>query len=197
MNTQAFFKSVRSTLFGGKLTQGQVDSLNAILFECKANDICDQRHIAYILATPYHEVGKDLQPVREGFAKTNQGAIQAVTNLYKRGIISVNYAKPKPNGHSYYGRGFVQLTWDFNYKNAGDKLGIDLYNNPDMALQPVIAAKILVKGMIEGWFTGKKLSDYFNEAKTDWVGARRIINGTDKAEKIAVHAIDFHRALTQ
>lgn len=197
MNTQAFFKSVRTTLFGGKLTQGQVDSLNAILFECKANGICDMRHIAYILATPYHEVGKDLQPVREGFAKTNQGAIQAVTNLYKRGIISVNYAKPKANGHSYYGRGFVQLTWDFNYKNAGDKLGIDLYNNPDMALQPVIAAKILVKGMIEGWFTGRKLSDFFNETKTDWVNARRIINGTDKAEKIAVYAIDFHRALTQ
>lgn len=197
MNTQAFFNTVRSTLFGGKLSQSQVDSLNAILAECKANDICDLRHTAYILATAYHEVGKELQPVREGFAKTNQGAIEAVTNIYKKGRISVNYAKPKANGHSYYGRGYVQLTWDFNYINAGKKLGIDLYGSPDMALQPVIAAKILVKGMIDGWFTGRKLSDYFNELKTDWVNARRIINGTDKAEKVAVHAIDFHRALTK
>ncbi|ANJ11051.1 MULTISPECIES: chitinase [Streptomyces] len=32
----------------------------------------------------------------------------------------------------YYGRGPVQLSWNFNYKAAGDALGIDLLNNPDL-----------------------------------------------------------------
>ena len=31
---------------------------------------------------------------------------------------------------AYYGRGPVQLSWNFNYKAAGDALGIDLLNNP-------------------------------------------------------------------
>jgi len=197
MNTKAFFDTVREALFGGKLSQDQVDGLNAILAECNASGICDDRFTAYILATAYHEVGKNMQPVREGFVKTNSGAIKAVTNLYNRGIISTNYALPKANGKSYYGRGFVQLTWDYNYRKAGDKLGIDLYNNPDLASHNAIAAKILVRGMLEGWFTGKKLSDYFTGNKTDWVNARRIVNGLDKAEKIADHAVEFHSALNK
>ncbi|OON82620.1 chitinase [Streptomyces tsukubensis] len=32
----------------------------------------------------------------------------------------------------YYGRGPIQLSWNFNYKAAGDALGIDLLNNPDL-----------------------------------------------------------------
>lgn len=32
----------------------------------------------------------------------------------------------------YYGRGPIQLSWNFNYKSAGDALGIDLLNNPDL-----------------------------------------------------------------
>ncbi|MDT0445178.1 chitinase [Streptomyces johnsoniae] len=36
-----------------------------------------------------------------------------------------------PAGQSaYYGRGPIQLSWNFNYKAAGDALGIDLLNNP-------------------------------------------------------------------
>ncbi|MFF0276113.1 glycoside hydrolase family 19 protein [Streptomyces sp. NPDC094447] len=31
---------------------------------------------------------------------------------------------------AYYGRGPIQLSWNFNYKAAGDALGIDLLNNP-------------------------------------------------------------------
>jgi predicted chitinase len=36
-----------------------------------------------------------------------------------------------PAGQSaYYGRGPIQLSWNFNYKAAGDALGIDLLDNP-------------------------------------------------------------------
>jgi predicted chitinase/chitodextrinase len=38
-----------------------------------------------------------------------------------------------PAGQSaYYGRGPIQLSWNFNYKAAGDALGIDLLHNPDL-----------------------------------------------------------------
>lgn len=191
-----FFDSIRDTLFDGKLSQGQVDSINIILCECTNLEVTDKRWVAYILATAYHEVGPKLQPVREGFCKTNQCAITHVTKLYNKGKISVNYALPKPNGNSYYGRGFVQLTWDYNYKKAGSILGIDLYNNPDLALHEHIAAKILVMGMHEGWFTKSKLSDFFNENTTNWTNARRIINGMDKAKKIEGYAIKFYKAIT-
>ncbi|MBB4918357.1 glycoside hydrolase family 19 protein [Streptosporangium saharense] len=33
---------------------------------------------------------------------------------------------------SYYGRGPIQLSWNYNYKAAGDALGIDLLNNPNL-----------------------------------------------------------------
>jgi hypothetical protein len=47
-------------------------------------------------------------------------------------------------------------------------------------------------GMRKGIFTGKKFADYFSANKTDWVNARRIINGTDKARLIAEYAQDFY-----
>ncbi len=194
MNTQLFFSSIRTSIFSGTLMQKQVDSINLILDECKANNVSDNRKVAYILATAVHEVGFAIQPVREGFAKTNQGAIDAVTALFNKGVISKNYALPV-NGKSYYGRGYVQLTWDFNYKLAGQKLGIDLYNNPDLALHGNVASKILVRGMLEGWFTGRKLEQYFNDTATDWIGARKIVNGTDKAALIASYAVKFYNAM--
>ncbi|WP_228557495.1 hypothetical protein, partial [Myxococcus sp. AB025B] len=74
-------------------------------------------------------------------------------------------------------------------------LGIDLINNPDLALQPKYASEILVKGSINGWFTSKKLSDYINDKKKDYINARRVINGTDKAQLIANYAVVFEKAL--
>ncbi|MFE1025715.1 chitinase [Streptomyces sp. NPDC058818] len=41
------------------------------------------------------------------------------------------YGCPAGNDE-YYGRGPVQLSWNFNYKAAGDALGLDLLNNPDL-----------------------------------------------------------------
>jgi hypothetical protein len=73
--------------------------------------------------------------------------------------------------------------------------GADLVANPDLAIQPDIAAHILFYGMEHGTFTGKKLSDYFNETKCDWVGCRRVINGVDHNNDIAQLAIKYYRAL--
>lgn len=89
----------------------------------------------------------------------------------------------------------MQLTGFTNYKRAGSKLGIDLVNNPDLALDAGHAAAIMIAGMSEGWFTGKKLADYVDDYMPNYVAARRVINGVDKAAKIASEAAAFELAL--
>ena len=59
-------------------------------------------------------------------------------------------------------------------------------------MQPTVAALVLVRGCSEGWFTGKRLADYL---PGDYVGARRVVNGTDKAAQIATYAAAFEQAL--
>jgi putative chitinase len=166
MNREAFFNSVRSDF--GKLKQPQVDGFNVLLDAWAGRD---PRFTAYALATAWHETAKTMQPIRE----------------YGKGK-GKKYGVPV-NGQVYYGRGYVQLTWHENYAKAKSKLGVDFVGKPDLVMQPKHAAAIMVRGMTEGWFTGKKLSTYFNKTKDDPVQARKIINGLDKAELIA----DYHR----
>jgi predicted chitinase len=90
----------------------------------------------------------------------------------------------------------VQLTWDYNYKKMSAVVGVDLVKNPDRALDLKNAIPIMLVGMVQGIFTGKKLSDYFNKTTEDWVNARRIINGHDKANLIAGHAKKFYSAIS-
>jgi hypothetical protein len=47
-----------------------------------------------------------------------------------------------------------------------------------------------------GTFTGKKLPDYVNATQADFVGARRTVNGTDRADLIARYARQYRAALT-
>ena len=87
----------------------------------------------------------------------------------------------KGDGVRFHGRGYVQLTGRSNYGKAGKLVGSDLVSNADLALDPAIAGKILFAGMESGLFTSKKLGDYFNKSKEDWINACRIINRLDKA----------------
>lgn len=195
------------------LSKNQLDAISKELYKSKALTFEQKDHmsmiqetfedyggklnsqLAYVLATVFHEVGSPFLPVREGYAKSDEEAIKIVTRMFEQGKIKTNYAKPASNGKSYFGRGFVQLTWEANYKTMGKKLSLPLWENPSLALENYAAAQIVSKGMIDGLFTGKKLSDYITESKTDYVGARRIINGTDRASMIAEYADKFKKAL--
>lgn len=141
---------------------------------------------AYVLATEYHETAKTMQGVREGLN---------ASDAWRRKHLRY---------YPWYGRGKVQLTWERNYRYATERLcelgfQVDLIKNPDQALDNDIGAAILVIGMIEGWFTGKKLRDYLpaDPNKEHYTNARRIINGTDKAELIAGYAVEFEKALRE
>lgn len=158
----------------GSLRQNQIDGINSILDEWDKNvDMSNINWLAYILATVKHETAETFQPIKE----------------YGKGK-GRKYAKVI-NGNIYYGRGFVQLTWDFNYIKLGKILNIDLYNNPDLALDLKNATNIMFIGMKDGLFTGKKLSDYINDSIIDFHKSRKIINGLDKARLIESYAKKF------
>lgn len=192
MNTKTFYDSIRATLFTGSISTAQFKGLEAILLEYDRLCVNDPRKLAYILATAYHETAKTMQPIAEYGRGKN----------YDYGKKLKMSRKPYTTPDKiYYGRGFVQLTWYENYANMGKLLGVDLLNNPDLAMTMDIAIKILFEGMLKGKssfgdFTGKSLEDYFTTTKTDPLNARRIINGMDAADKIKGYYDLFYKALT-
>lgn len=181
INRKFFFDYVRGHLFDGTLRQAQVDGLNAILAEWERKYAKhDDRWLAYMLATTHHETDRTMQPIEE----------------YGKGK-GRTYGVPDPvTGKIYYGRGFVQLTWKSNYQAMGKRLRLDLVNRPELALGLKAATRILFLGMMEGSFTGVKLSNYFQPNKEDWVNARRIINGLDKANLIATYGKSYYAAIS-
>ena len=183
INRPQFFASMRP-LFK-RLSQSQVDGLNFLLDAFEQDGGLSVQEMAYMLATAYHETAATMLPIEE-YGK-GRG------RKYGQNI-DIDGSRYKGLPHIYYGRGYVQLTWLTNYKRAGDKICVDLVNHPELALNPTYAAQIMIAGMREGWFTGKKLSDYIKAGKVDYVGARRIINGTDKAQLIAGYAKQLESA---
>lgn len=191
MDVKRFYDKIRKELFSNKLTQKQVDGIQNIL-DCTAEaGITDKRWIAYMLATVYHETARTMQPIEE----YGKGKGYDYGKKLKRN--RVPYTSPDK---LYYGRGYCQLTWFENYQLMGRLLGYDLLNKPELALDLKVSTQILIEGMTKGAssfgdFTGKCLEMYFNDKVTDWINARKIINGLDKAELIGGYAKIFYEGL--
>jgi hypothetical protein len=177
-----FYEGLRSTKLFTTLAQKQVDSIDSILNECEKQGVTDLRQIAYIFATAYWECYNPKTPETR------------LTPMVEFG--SEKYLKSKKY-YPYIGRGFSQLTWQENYKKEGKRLGIDLFTHPELILGIQTAANSHVYCMVHGSYTGKKLSDYINAEKCDFINARRIINGTNRAEEIMSFAQKFLTCLEQ
>lgn len=198
MDTTTFFAYARRAPFGGRLSQGQIDGMNIIFDQWNYFKIADRRLLAYTLASVFHETGGRMLPVRETFAKSDDAAIAALEKAWKAGrlgSVKTPYWRKDKNGKSWFGRGDIQITHERNYAKLGKRLGVDLVGNPSLALDPVISAKIAIVGMLEGLFSGKKLVDYFTASKDDPIGARYVVNGTDKAKLITGYYKNFLDAL--
>ena len=176
VNKVEFYKAIRDKGLFKTLTDTQVKSIDAIIFECEKQGVEDMRQVAYIMATAYWEAHNPRKPELR------------MTPMKEFG--GEAYLKGKKY-YPYFGRGFSQLTWDYNYKKEAKRLGLDLMNNPDLILDIPVAANSHVYNMVTGGYTGKKLSDYINTVKCDFEGARRIINGVDKKAEIAAIAQKF------
>lgn len=192
MDSKVFFDIVRP-LFGGALTQSQVDGMNATIKAFTLYGDGDINKLAYALATEKRETGDEMQPIYERGSKAYFKKYEGRADL---GNIKAG------DGYLYRGRGKVQITGRRNYAFWGKRLGIDLVGNPDLALDPAIAVRLLVEGALLGVYTGKALGSYIDgideddaEDLREYVAARRVINGQDHAKEIGQSALVFEKAL--
>jgi len=175
-----FFAALR--LKFGPMSQSQVNGFNEVL---KAMSTWPVSWAAYGLATAWHETAATMQPVKEYGGEAYFKRMYDINGERPGVARSLGNLSPG-DGVKYAGRGYVQLTGKTNYEKYG------LAGRPDDAMLPHEAARVMVNGMERGRFTGKNLEDYL---PGDYVGARRIINGQDKAELIAGYAQTFEKAL--
>lgn len=201
MDRSKFFASIRSALFDGRMSESQVKGVDALLDAIPA--AFPLEHLGYALATTYHETGRTMLPIVENL---NYRSAARIRDVWPSRFPTVASAAPyvgnpralankvyggrmgnvgADDGWTYRGRGDAMITGRDNYARAGKALGVDLVAHPELAERPDISASILYRGMTEGWFTGKKLSDYFRPGLSDPYNARRIINGLDRASDIA------------
>lgn len=186
MERKLFFDQVRSNNLFKTLSVAQVESIEAILDQCQDHDVMDKRQIAYIFGTVKHETAGTMLPIEE----------------YGRGVgrkygkrVWMNGTPYMDVSHIYYGRGLCQTTWRDNYvaltkaAKKQDK-NWDFEHHPELLLQAEPSAWATVYAMKVGLYTGRQLSDYIG-AKTDFINARKIINGLDKAELIKSYAVKF------
>ena len=189
-------------MLGPKITADEFAGCDAILKACTRVS-WPVSFTAYALATAYLETAHTMQPIPE------RGGTSYFTRMYD--IQGARPAKARElgnlapgDGARYHGRGYVQLTGKRNYALATQKLralgiDVDLVANPDLALRPDVAAAIMVLGMSEGWFTGRKLSDDLPArgpaSASQFKASRDIINGKDKDDEIAAFAVDFQTGL--
>lgn len=174
----------------GKLTQAKVSGIeNLLIYIERDAEINDVRWAAYIMATVKHECADTYLPIDE-FGK---GAGKPYGKK-----VRVACSNGKEYFNAYYGRGYIQLTWQNNYRKLSEalNLGDALVCHPERAKEPEIAYNIMSYGMRKGSFTGKKLADYIHGDVCDYKNARRIINKLDRWEVIKDYAEKFESFFT-
>lgn len=182
------------------LRQDQVDSINYLVEEIDADKSITYPQAAYILATIWWETDRTLQPIEEygkgrgrtyGTWYTNSKGQKFAYKNYKKNSVYLYEDYP----HLYYGRGETQNTWFDNYEKLSKVFNVDFLRQPELLLTREWSTKVTIYAMKAGLYTGHKLTTHISQSKKDYYNARRIINGTDKAQKIADLAEIFEYAL--
>lgn len=183
-------------IFGDFLNSKQIEGFNAIIDEFNKLGISDKRIIAYVLATCVFETSKKMIPNEE------TGSDSYFFDMYEkdgvRGAIGIRLGNIETgDGRKYRKRGFIRILGRASYKNFGNLINKDLENNPDLVLELQTASQLLVEGMLKGWYTGVTLYNYITPSKTDYVNARRTVNGVDNAKRIALMAEQLEKTIKE
>src|SRR5262245_34139960 len=182
----AFFNAYRDAY--GRLSQSTIAGIELLGGHMEKDaEITDLRWAAYMLATVKHECANTWLPITEKGNKSYFDKYETGTTLGN----GLGNTEPG-DGWKFRGRGYVQITGRANYQKMTSVLGLgpeeNLVNDPEQALRPAIAYRIMSVGMRTGLFTGKKLGDYIDAKACDYKNARRIINGLDQWELIKGYA---------
>ncbi|WP_223458574.1 hypothetical protein [Pseudomonas sp. GL-RE-19] len=191
------------------LSQGSKENLKKIIIAInnyyESNPLkANLYEVSYMLATARHEAY--YFPTGEFFSEKPEVGDLSYFNKYDPILASdpIDREKARKNGNTekgdgykYRGRGCVHLTWKSNYRKFSDLLSFDFVSNPDAAAKFEHSIPIMIIGMTEGIFTGKKLANYLNANEVDYLSARKIINGNDEKALIASYAEKFEAILKQ
>jgi hypothetical protein len=210
-----FFDGLRA--WEGPLSSQQVAGLNFILDAAEQDRYVTRiEWLAYMLATTKHETADTYQPIHE-----YGGRSYFIRRYGSQTAVGRRLGNDTPEeGALYAGQGLVQLTGETNYEKAeaalrreypeivrdfeqrtGRRFDLTVgdqpndINDPKNAQDPVIAYAIMSYGMRTGMFTSRSLAHYTSANDFDELSARRIINGTDKAELIAGYFRRFLKIL--
>lgn len=180
LNKEIFFDKIRDYI---PLTNQNVEGFDRVLDYADTQPM-NLQELAYVLATAYHESANTMHPVKEAY------------------WLSEDWRRQHLHYYPWYGRGLIQVTWEENYKKMGDRIGVNLLADPDALLTWDVSLPSLFVGMREGLYTGKDLDDAIDdidesddEDYKEYKAARKIVNGTDKADTIAKLAIRFEMGL--
>ncbi len=187
----------------GALGRYQLEGLTRMLEAAEKDpSFTSVRQLAYAFATVQRETG--VSGVVDG--RRVSLTYNPITELGSKTYFTQHYENRRDlgntqpgDGYKFRGRGYVQITGRANYQKLSAALALgpedDLVANPDNALHPDIAYRIMSYGMRNGSFTGKKLATYINGTTCDYTNARRIINALDQAAKIKGYAVNFESVL--
>lgn len=188
INRKKTYENIKKEFGLKSLSVKQVEGFEAIFNEWELRKLTDLRFLCYILATIWHEVGTTMQPIEE---KGKGRGLRYGKRVWFDNRIYTDIP------HIFYGRGLTQNTWRDIYlklTKANDK-GWDFVNHPELLLKMEQSVWATFHAMLTGLYTGVKLSTYFNSVKNDPLNARRIINGTDKAELIKGYYNKFLKSI--
>ncbi len=194
MNREAFFNAIRPAF--GSLNVKQVEGMEA-LFD--AGRDLPLHHMANVLAQVRRETGGHMAPIKETVMPSHRDKNPSDAEVIRRldrafAAGRLKWVKTPYWRDGWFGRGQIQLTHRANYL----KFGI---TNPEDAMQLAVSAKVAVRGMVEGLFTGRRLVDYDFPADLDAPpksNPRRIVNGQDGSDsEVARHHREFAAALQQ
>ncbi len=205
MNREAFYAEIRKDkdVFGSSIGSSQFKGIQGILAAFETHGDGRDGTLAYALATAYHETGGGMLPVKETVFAGHKDKNPSDETVAKRldawaartGRTNRYWDRTPPYGHRYFGRGLVQLTHAENYKASSDDAGVDLVRKPDYALDPEIAARILIRGLLDGRWNGKGKGIVYYLDRGDLKNARRTVNITDKWDVVAKYHKAFLRAI--
>ena len=204
MNKTAFYNSIRP-MFRGGLSPSQVAGFERLLDTWLKHyaGSGSLEELAYNLATSFHETAATMQPITERGPRSYFHKYEPGTRIGK-----VLGNTKTGDGYRFRGAGDVQNTGRANAEKATKRLNemfglnLDLVADPDQRLDPFVSAHSLFLGNREGWWTRRGMGKYIDgideeddEDFREYVKARAVVNGSDRAHKIAGYAIKFEHAL--
>lgn len=198
--TEKGYDIIRKELAGGKITPEQFKGFERVVSALDADKDYSYPQGAYVLATIWHETATRMTPIGEYGKGKGRAYGTWLTNSKGERYCYKDFSKKsvyleRDYPFLYYGRGDTQNTWWDNYDKLSKVFKVDFLRNPDLLLTDEWSTPVTLYSMKVGLYTGRKLSTFVNSNKQDFVEARRVINGVDKADKIAKEALVFLRAL--